>query len=146
VPGYYGSLLIWALKQVIEEGEWEIIKTLGYHTSQPTFIDVQTDYTKARTSSRTGKMLLKKSELRLIVTVSCAGAMSNSVLVEGDKANENEVKDFTETINQVCPMEHNFYRGKERIEFSGMLAPPRRRAETMDSHRIGPRSKGRNPR
>jgi cell division protease FtsH len=120
MPGYYGSLLIWALKRVIETEEWEIIKTLGYHTSQPIFIDVQTDYQKNENLLQDGQMLLKKDELRLIVTVSCAGTMSNSVLVEGNKANEKLVKDFTEMIVKYA-RENNFYRGK-RIEFSGMLA------------------------
>jgi cell division protease FtsH len=120
VPGYYGSLLIWALKRVIEAEGWEIIKTLGYHTSQPTFIDVQTDYQKNENLLQDGQMLLKKGELRLIVTVSCTGAMSNSVLVEGNKADEQSVKDFTEAIEKYAA-EHNFYRGK-RIEFSGILA------------------------
>jgi len=120
VPSYYGGLLIWALKRVIEAEGWEIIKTLGYHTSQPIFIDVQTDYQKNENLLQDGQMLLKKGELRLIVTVSCAGATSNSVLVEGDKANEQSVKDFTEAIEKYA-VEHNFYRGK-RIEFSGMLA------------------------
>jgi cell division protease FtsH len=118
--GYYGGLLIWALKRVIEAEEWEIIKTLGYHTSQPVFIDVQTDYQKNENLLQDGQMLLRKGELRLIVTVSCAGPMGNSVLVEGDKTIEKVVKDFTEKIIKYAD-EHNFYRGK-RIEFSGMLA------------------------
>ena len=118
-PGYYGLLLTWALKRTLENEGWEIVKTLGYHTPQPIFIDVQTDYQQKENLLHDGQMLVKKGELRLLITVSCANAMSNAVLVEGEKANEKLVNDFAEAIGKYSD-EHNFYRGK-RIEFGGSL-------------------------
>jgi len=119
-PGYYGRLLTWALRRIIEKEEWEIVKTLGYHTSQPIFIDVQIDYQQTENLLHDGQMLVRKSDLRLIITVNCANAGSNTVLVEGDKSNEGLVKDFVEAIEKYAK-EQNFYRGK-RMEYCGTLA------------------------
>jgi cell division protease FtsH len=119
VPRYYGELLAWALQHYMEKEGWQVIKTLGYHSREPVYIDVNTDYNQRKNLLIDGQLLVKKGEARFIVTVDINLRWRNSILVEGPVSKEEQAESFV--INVLDLMrEQNFYRGK-KLEFAGRL-------------------------
>ncbi len=114
-PKYYGELLTWALKRYMEEGGWQLVQSLGYHGSEPVYIDVNTNYDKRENLMIDGQLLVKKSTHRLIITVDVNMRWRNSFLVEG--RSKKQTGEFVAGVLALV-REQNFYRGK-KIEFRG---------------------------
>ena len=116
-PSYYGDLLTWALQRHIEREGWQVLRTLGYHSSEPAYTDVSTDCDTKENLLMEGQLLLEKGDSRLIVTVELYWRHRNSVRAEGVARNKAEVERLIEGV-QTIAWEENFYRGKN-IEFTG---------------------------
>ena len=119
LPGYYGELLSWALQRHMEREHWKIIKTLGYHGSEPVYTNVSTDYGKCENLLVDGQLLIQKGGCPLIVTVDIKMRCGNSVRVEGSANEKQEIGKFIDGVKTIAKKE-NFYRNK-KIEFSGRL-------------------------
>jgi len=119
VPRYYGELLAWALKRYLEKEEWQIVQTLGYHSREPVYIDVNTDCNQRENLLMDGQLLLQKGEDRFIVTVDINLRWRNSVLVEGPASKKEQTGAFVAGV-MAFAKEQNFYRGK-KVEFAGRL-------------------------
>ena len=119
VPRYYGELLAWSIQRHIEEGEWKVVKTLGYHVPRPVYIDVNTDYDKRENLLIDGQIMVQSGNSRFVVTVDISLRGRNSVLVEGPAKRKEEISSFAESIQAIFK-ERNFYRGK-KLELSGRI-------------------------
>jgi hypothetical protein len=111
VPRYYGELLAWALGRYLEKENWQVVRTLGYHTREPVYIDVNTDYNQRENLLRDGQLMVQRGEERLIITVDINLRWRNSVLVEGPAQRREEVRAFIAGVMALAEAE-NFYRGK----------------------------------
>lgn len=119
VPSYYGELLAWALQRHIEREGWEVVQILGYHSPEPVYADVNTDYDRRENLLMNGIQFLRRDEDRLIVTVNISLKWQNSILVEGPAAKQEQVKGFTRDVMTLTERE-NLYRGK-KIELTNGL-------------------------
>jgi cell division protease FtsH len=119
VPRYYGELLAWSIERHIEEGEWKVVKTLGYRAPRPVYIDVNTDYDKRENLLIDGQILVQGGDSRFVVTVDINLQGRNSMLVEGSARRKEEISSFAESIRAIFK-ERNFYRGK-KLELSGRI-------------------------
>ena len=119
MPRYYGELLTWALQRYIEKEGWKVIRTLGYRSRQPVFIDVDTDWDKCENLLMNGQLLLEKVDTNVIVTVDINLQWRNSVQVEGLAKSKKEIERFINEVKSIAH-EQNLYRGK-KIEFGGCI-------------------------
>jgi len=119
LPRYYGELLTWALQRYIEREGWKVIRTLGYHGREPTYIDVSTDYNKRENLLMDGQLLVERGTSHFIVTVDINLQWRNSVQVEGPTRKRKEIEKFVNEVKSIA-QEQNFYRGK-KIQFSGRI-------------------------
>lgn len=118
MPRYYCELLTWALHRYMERKGWKIIKSLGYHSGKPVYIDVDTCENKENLLMD-GQLLIKNGDSHLIVTLEANPRYQGSLLVEGLKVRENETKTFVNAVMDIAKKE-NFYRGK-KFEYSGRI-------------------------
>jgi len=118
-PRYYGELLAWALKRYLEKEKWQVVQTLGYHSREPVYIDVNTDCNQRENLLMDGQLLVQKGEDRFIVTVDINLRWRNSVLVEGPALKKEQIDSFVNGIMTLAK-DQNFYRGK-KIEFAGRI-------------------------
>jgi cell division protease FtsH len=119
VPRYYGELLAWALERYLEKEGWQVVQTLGYHSREPVYIDVNTGFNERENLLMDGQLLVQKGEDRFIVTVDINLRWRNSILVEGPASKKEEAGSFVNSVMNLMK-EQNFYRGK-RLEFAGRL-------------------------
>jgi cell division protease FtsH len=119
LPRYYGELLTWALQRYIEREGWKVIRTLGYHGREPTYIDVSTDYDKCENLLMDGQLLVERGTSHFIVTVDINLQWRNSVQVEGPVRKRKEIEKFVNEVKSIA-REQNFYRGK-KIQFAGRI-------------------------
>ena len=119
VPRYYGELLTWALKRYMEREGWQVAQTLGYHSREPVYIDVNTDCNQRENLLMDGQMLLTRENIRLVVTLDINLRWRSSVLVEGPSRRTEKISRFVTGVTATAK-EQNFYRGK-KIEFVGRL-------------------------
>ena len=119
LPRYYGELLTWALQRLIEKEGWKIIRTLGYHSHEPVYIDVSTDCDKCENLLMDGQLLVERGDCHFIVTVDINLRWRNSVQVEGPASRKKEIAKFIHEVKSIS-REQNFYRGK-KIEFGGRI-------------------------
>lgn len=119
VPRYYGELLAWALERYLEKEGWQVVQTLGYHSCEPVYIDVNTDYSQRENLLMDGQLLVQKGEDRFIVTVDINLRWRNSILVESPASKKEDAGSFVTAVMNLM-REQNFYRGK-RLEFAGRL-------------------------
>lgn len=119
VPRYYGELLAWALERYLEKEGWQVVHTLGYHSREPVYIDVNTDGNQRENLLMDGQLLVQKGEDRFIVTVDINLRWRNSILVEGTASKKEQASSFVTGVIDLMK-EQNFYRGK-KIEFAGRL-------------------------
>ncbi len=75
VPRYYGELLAWALQRYLEKEGWQVVHTLGYHSREPVFIDVNTDCSQRENMLMDGSSWYKRAKTALSSpwTSTCAG-------------------------------------------------------------------------
>ena len=119
VPRYYGELLAWALQRYLEKEGWQVVHTLGYHSREPVYIDVDTGTSQRENLLMDGQLLVQKGEDRFIVTVDVNLRWRNSILVEGPAPKKEQVGSFVTGVMDLMK-ERNFYRGR-KIEFAGRL-------------------------
>jgi cell division protease FtsH len=118
LPRYYGELLTWALHLYLERKGWKITATLGYHGSEPIYVNVDTG-SEIQNLLMDGQMLIEKGDIRYIVTVDVNPRWRGSVQLEGPAKKKKEMADFIVGVLAITKKE-NFYRGK-KIEFSGRI-------------------------
>ena len=119
LPRYYGELLTWALQRHIEKEGWKIVRTLGYHGREPTYIDVSIDCDKCENLLMDGQLLVERGDSHFIVTVDINLRWRNSVQVEGPARGKREIEEFADEVKSIA-REQNFYRGR-KIEFGGRI-------------------------
>lgn len=118
IPRYYCDLLTWAFHRHIERTGWKVVRTLGYHSREPVFIDVDTGVAKENLMMD-GQLLIENEDFHLIVTLEANPRYQGSILVEGIKKREKEINAFVSGVMEITKKE-NFYRGK-KFEFSGRI-------------------------
>ena len=118
LPRYYCELFTWALHCYLERERWTTVSTLGYHGSEPVYIDVNTGDEK-KNLLMDGHLLIEKGDSRLIITVCVNPRCNGSVQVEGIAEREDEIKAFVSGVMAIAEDE-NFYRSK-KIEFNGRI-------------------------
>jgi len=135
LPLYYGKLLAWALNRHIANDEWQIAKTLGYSMPTPRYIDVNTGNPESKLEHllASGQLLIKKGELRMVITVEISDRYlsRSSVHLSGLASQEQQVTEFAQSVKRISK-EENFYRGK-RLEFCGDLDIINVRSRSWDS-------------
>lgn len=136
LPRYYGELLTWALQRHIEKEGWKVIRTLGYRSHEPVYIDVSTDCDKYENLLMDGQLLIEKENSHFIVTVDINLRWRNSVRVEGHARRKKEIEKFVSEVKRIAD-EQNFYRGK-RFEFSGRIHFLNVREKPWDSIILSP--------
>ncbi|OGO29856.1 MAG: hypothetical protein A2Z29_05485, partial [Chloroflexi bacterium RBG_16_56_11] len=109
---YYGKLLAWTVKCITTSPGWETVSFHGYSEVEPVFWDIQTDYAKNESCMIDGQMLVKKGDIRLIITVAGLGFIE----IEAGKEHRDLVKQLIKDISDFLK-QHNFYRGK-KISFN----------------------------
>ncbi len=119
VPRYYGELLAWALQRYLEKEGWQTVHTLGYHSREPVYIDVNTDGSRRENLLMDGQLLVQKGEDRFIITVDVNLRWRNSILVEVPAPKKEQAGSFVTGVIALMK-EQNLYRGK-KIEFAGRL-------------------------
>jgi cell division protease FtsH len=119
VPRYYGELLAWTLQHYLEREGWQVVHTLGYHSREPVYIDVDAGTSQRENLLMDGQLLVQKGEDRFIVTVDVNLRWRNSILVEGPAPKKEQAGSFVTGVMDLMK-EQNFYRGK-KVEFSGRL-------------------------
>ena len=119
MPRYYGELLAWSLQRYLEKEGWQVVRTLGYHSREPVYIDVHTDCDRCENLLIDGQVLLRKGEERGILTVDINLRWRNSILAEGPAAKKEQVDSFVNGVMSLAK-EQNFYRGG-KLEFAGRL-------------------------
>jgi len=134
LPGYYSELLAWALQRHIERKGWKIICALGYHSGQPSYVDVSTDCDKSENILMDGQLLLERDHSHFIATVDLLWLRRSSVQVEGPARKKNEIEEFVNQVKSIA-REENFYRGK-KIEFA--THPPfENQGQILGQHNTG---------
>jgi len=113
-PRYYGELLAWALHRYIEVEGWEVVKTVGYRSPQPVYINVNTGCGECQNVLRDGSLFVKKGSDRFAITIDANLRGYNSVVVTGPARRKKQVHEFANGVHNLAK-EQNFYRG-EKLE------------------------------
>lgn len=120
LPRYYGELLTWALNQHIERDGWNIVKTVGFHSDRPVYIDVDTGSGKTSNLLRDGTMIIENGQSRFAATVDVNLEKSNSVVVTGSTKNKEQIDRFADDVKSIAAKE-NFYKG-QKLELRGRIS------------------------
>jgi cell division protease FtsH len=118
-PRYYGELLTWALHQYMKLEGWKVVRTLGYNSPEPVYIDVNTGEGTSQNLLRDGVLFVKKCEECLTITVDVYLRSYNSVVICGLASNKDQVLEFAKGVETIAS-EQNFYRSK-KLEFAGRI-------------------------
>lgn len=114
-PEYYGGLLIWALKNHIENSKWEITYITGGHFSSPEYMLVDVDYNKTEDCLCDGYLFLERNEKRLVVNVNAGHSKQKKMLLI--QSNDDTVaKEFWQSIKTLAKP-RTLYCGKN-IKYS----------------------------
>jgi cell division protease FtsH len=103
----------------MEREGWQVAQTLGYHSREPVYIDVNTDCNQRENLLMDGQMLVTRDNIRLVVTLDINLRWRSSVLVEGPSRRKEEISRFVTGVTTIAE-EQNFYRGK-KLEFTRRL-------------------------
>ena len=115
---YYHELLAWSLKSITANPGWEILSSHCYFFPEPTFQEVQTDYSNKETCLIDGLMLVEKDGIRLVITISIM--QGGSVQIEASAEYNELVKRLIQEVAEYVK-DNNFYRGK-RLMFEGQIS------------------------
>jgi cell division protease FtsH len=116
-PRYYGELLTWALYRHAKLEGWTVMRTMGYRSPSPVFIDVDTGDGASQNLLRDGLLFIRKGDTRLIVTVDIYARSYNSIVICG--SDKEKVLEFREGVETITSKE-NFYKSKA-LEFAGRI-------------------------
>lgn len=139
VARYYAELLTWALHRHIEREKWTVICVLGYHASEPVYIDISTDYDKCENLLMNGRLLIRRGNTHFVVTLHVESCWRGSVQVEGLAVAENKIRAFIDGVTTIVK-EENFYRGK-KLEFAGRIRFLKVKDKSWDSIILDPAMK-----
>lgn len=118
-PRYYCHLLAWALERYIEEQGWHTVRTVGYHSSEPLFTELDTGSGDSTIVLWNGTLFLARKHKRLAVTIDADPRGESTVVVHGAARLEDTVRDFAAGV-QATVRERNFYRGGN-IQLGGII-------------------------
>ena len=118
-PSYYGELLTWAVHKYINENEWKIVNTLGYHMPGPIYIDVNTGCGESQNLIRNGCLLIASENEHLVVMIEACHRGRSVAVIAGPACIQAKVHEFADGIQKIIK-EKNFYRGG-KFEFTGRI-------------------------
>jgi len=109
---FYGDLLAWTFRCVMEKEHWELVNVFGYHYSKPIYCDVKTDYDKKVNCLIDGQIFIKKDSVKLLVTLDSRSNSTNYLQVEAPEEQQPIIDELVEGVINYFT-DNNFYRGKK---------------------------------
>ncbi|MFA5368079.1 MAG: ATP-binding protein [Dehalococcoidia bacterium] len=119
LPGYYKSLLSWALHTHIAEDGWKIIMKEGYHKAKPQYSDVETGFGEKQNLLVHGVLVLEKDENILVAALDQSGPGPGLLIVTGPERIKPVIEAFKDAVENITK-ERNFYRG-QKIQYYGFI-------------------------